>query len=370
MGIGDLRHVLADLDAGANNAVLFLHCDQFIHAAEHRGGLAGDEPLAHAEYVHLRALEHQVADEVFVQGVGRGDLAVGQSGVVQHLAGALGQVGNIAAVQADGTVGDALGDQHVLEGSDGVGDAGLQGVVGVHQERGIVGVQLAIGAEGLVFVVKHLHPGVGHGAAGRHTVHGVGEGAGSTGSTADVGRAGADDSAVRTLSAAGAKLQHGAALSSPDDAVGLGGDQALMIDGQQQVGFNQLRLNGGSLDGQDGLVGEDGRAFRDSVDITGEFEVAQIIQEGLVKVTLGAQVGDVIIGEVQLLDVFHDLLQAGRDGKAAAVRHGTVEYVKHHILLVEAVAEITVAHRDLIKVKEHGQIAFRHGHICYLFQMV
>ena len=43
-----------------------------------------------------------------------------------------------------------------LKGPDGVGDAGLEDVVGVHQQGGRVGVELAVGFEGGVFVGDFL----------------------------------------------------------------------------------------------------------------------------------------------------------------------------------------------------------------------
>ena len=60
-------------------------------------------------------------------------------------------------------------------------------IIGVHQQRGVVGVDLAVGLEGLILTVEHLDPGVGHGAAGGHAVQLVGDGAGGSGTAADVG---------------------------------------------------------------------------------------------------------------------------------------------------------------------------------------
>ena len=53
---GDLADVLADLDLGDYIAVLILYGDELVDAAEHRLAARGDEPLAHAEQVDLRAL--------------------------------------------------------------------------------------------------------------------------------------------------------------------------------------------------------------------------------------------------------------------------------------------------------------------------
>ena len=57
----------------------------------------------------------------------------------------------------------------------------------------------------------------------------VGHGAGGAGAAGDVGGPGAQDGAVRPLGPAGAELGHRTALRRPDDAVGLGGDEALVV---------------------------------------------------------------------------------------------------------------------------------------------
>ena len=167
---GDLADVLADLDLGDYIAVLILYGDELVDAAEHRLAARGDEPLAHAEAVDLRALAQQTRDQALIERVGHGDLAVGPTGIVEHFACLLRQVGNVAGVEADAAVRDALRPQHFVECADGVRNAGLQAVVGVHKQGSVVGIRLAVGAEGVELGVKHLHPGVRHRAAGVHAV--------------------------------------------------------------------------------------------------------------------------------------------------------------------------------------------------------
>ena len=151
-----------------------------------------------------------------------------------------------------------------------------------------MGVELAVGLEGGVLVGEHLHPGVGHGAAGGGAVHPVGQGTGGAGAAGDVGGAGPQHGGVRPLRPAGAKLGHGTALGRPDDAVGFGGDEGLMVQDEQHIGLDELGLDGRGADGHEGLAGEDGRALRHRPDVAGEPEVAQIVQEPLVKAALAA----------------------------------------------------------------------------------
>ena len=173
---------------------------------------------------------------------------------------------------------------------------------------------------------------------------------------ADVGGAGAEDGAVRALRAAGAEFQHRAAFGGADDAVGLGGDQALVVQREQQIRLNELRLNGGRADGQQRLLGEDRRALGHGIDVAGEFEVRKVFEELLAEQLPAAQVGDVIFCEVQALDILHDLLEAGGDGEAALVRHAAEKYVKIRDAVLEAALKITVAHGQLVEVAEHSQV--------------
>ena len=62
-------------------------------------------------------------------------------------------------------------------------------------------------------------------------------------------------------------LQHSPALGRPADAVGLGGDEALVVDGQQKECLNELGLDGLGPDGHYRLPGEDGRTLGDGPDI-------------------------------------------------------------------------------------------------------
>ena len=78
----------------------------------------------------------------------------------------------------------------------------------------------------------------------------------------------------------------------------------------------------------------------------------------LVKEVLGAQVGDIVLVEVEVLDVLHDLLKACHHGVSAAVGVLAVEDVKVDDLIAEACLEVAVGHGQLVEVHQHGQIEF------------
>ena len=328
VGGGDFGGVLADLNLGDDGPVVPLNGGQLVDAAEHRLRPGGNQPLAHAKGVDPRPLADQIPDNILIQGVGGHDLALLQARRVQHLPGLLRQVGQIPRVQPDAALGDAHRRQHLLKGLDGVGHAGLQHVVGVHQKGGVVGVELAVGLKGGVLVGEHLHPGVGHGAGGGGAVPLVRHGAGGGGAAGDIAGPRPQQRAVRPLGPAGTELSHRPALGGPDNPVGLGGDQGLVVQGQQDEGLYKLGLDRRGPHGHNRLVGEDRGALGDRPDVAGEFKVLQKGQKRLAEAPLGAQIGHVLLVEAQLLDVLHHLGQAGGDGKAPLVGDGAVEHVE------------------------------------------
>ena len=104
---GDLLDVLGNLDLRDDLAVFVLNGSQLIYAAEYRLGLGGDEPLADAERVDLRALYDEVAYQIFIERVGGHDLHIGETCVVEHLARLDREISDIARVQTDALGADA-----------------------------------------------------------------------------------------------------------------------------------------------------------------------------------------------------------------------------------------------------------------------
>ena len=67
------------------------------------------------------------------------------------------------------------------------------------------------------------------------------------------------------------------------DACGLGGDQGIEIDDVEQGGFDQLRVQNGTLNPEQWLVREDRAAFGDGVNIQGEPKIRQIAEKPVLK---------------------------------------------------------------------------------------
>ena len=356
MGIGDFRGVFTDFNFGNDIALFVFHSGQFIYTAKDRLASGRNQPLADAEDVNLSPLPQKTLNDIFVQGVGRGNLALRPAGIIQHFPGFLRQVGHITGVQTNAALGKTSGLQHLVEGTNGIGNTAFQGIVGIHQQGGVIGVDLTVGLERLILGGEHLDPGMSHGTAGRHTEELVGNRTGRSLAAADVGCSGTHNSTVGTLGPAGAKLQHSPSLGGTDHTVCLGGNEALVVQCQQQIRLNKLCLNGRSPDRQHGFLGENRRAFGDSINIAGELEVRQILQEILLEEIPAAEVCNVLLGKMQVLNVLHHLLETCGNGKAAAIRNSTEEDVKISNLILIAVSKIPVAHGQFIEIAEHRHI--------------
>ena len=129
-----------------------------------------------------------------------------------------------------------------------------------------------------------------------------------------------------------------------------------MIDLQQKVGFHELRLNGGRAHRDERLAREHGCALRNGPDVAREPEILQIVQKSLAEQLPATQIGNVLVGEMQIFDVVDDLLETGGDGVAAVIRYAAEEHIEIRDAVLHIVLQITIAHRQLIEVAEHGHV--------------
>ena len=129
-----------------------------------------------------------------------------------------------------------------------------------------------------------------------------------------------------------------------------------MIQRQKHIGLNKLRLDRRRTHSEDRLLGKHRRAFRHRPDITGETERAQKIEKILTKGAFGAQIRNVFLVKMQLLNIAHHLFQPRRNGKSAAVGHAAEKDVKIADTVLQPSLEIAVAHGQFVKVKQHGVI--------------
>ena len=160
------------------------------------------------------------------------------------------------------------------------------------------------------------------------------------------------------MGSAGTEFGDGSAPGHTHHPGCLGGDEGLVVQRQQDVGFNQLCFDGGSADGENGFPGEDDGAFRYSPHVAGEAECGQIIQECFVKDPFAPEECYIGRRKVQVFDIPHDLFQPRRHSIPAAVRYLPVEHIKIGNIVLQRGIEIPSAHGQLIEVAEQGKAVF------------
>ena len=129
-----------------------------------------------------------------------------------------------------------------------------------------------------------------------------------------------------------------------------------MVERQEQERLDDLRLDRRGPDGHDRLVREDGRPLRNGPDVAGEFIIPQRFEEALAEHLPPAQIRDVVLVKVKLLDVADGLFQYGRNGKSAAVWHRPEENVEIRDTVLHPTRIVAVGHGQLVVVAEHRQI--------------
>ena len=114
--------------------------------------------------------------------------------------------------------------------------------------------------------------------------------------------------------------------------------------------LDELRLDHRSGDRDERLAGEHGRALGHSPHVAFELEVPQVVEKRLGETAAPAQVRDVLLGEVQVLEIVDQLLDARHDRIAAPIGHAAEEHVKVRAAVGDAFFKVAVRHRELIKV--------------------
>ncbi len=131
-----------------------------------------------------------------------------------------------------------------------------------------------------------------------------------------------------------------------------------MVDAQKQIGLHELGLDGRGPDGDDGLLGEDRGALGDGPDVAGKAEISEVGKKFLAEHLPAPEIGDVLLGKVQILNVVHDLFQSCGNGEAAAVGALAEEEIEVGNAVAIAAGEVALAHGQLIKIAEHGEVEF------------
>ena len=126
-----------------------------------------------------------------------------------------------------------------------------------------------------------------------------------------------------------------------------------MVDHHQHVGLDKLRLHHGSANRHQRLAREHHGALGNRPDISRKAKRAKLLKEALVKAALGTEVGNILLGEVKIFDIVHDLLKTCRNGISAVIGVVPIENVEINDLVLHSALVISVCHGQLVKVTEH-----------------
>ena len=197
-----------------------------------------------------------------------------------------------------------------------------------------------------------------HSSNRRNTIVTVGDSTGSCAASTDIGRSCTQNCCIIALCTAGTKFHNQLVASCTDHAVCFGCNQRLMVDGQKDHGFYQLRLDNRTFYDNNRLIWENWGTFLHCPDITFKMEVFKIIEELLIEYLFGAEVFNILLGKTKIFQIMNHLFQSCKNSKSTAVRNVAEKHIEHCDFVLHPINKITIGHRKFIVVCQHGQISF------------
>jgi hypothetical protein len=269
--------------------------------------------------------------------------------LIEDGAHAFRQCDKVAAVQSHGADPDALGRKTRRQRDDG--PRRRLGVVGVEQQRQVLRPRMCEALERDAFAVVSLNERMSHGAEARNAELFFGHDRRAPGEAGDVAGAGRHQAGIGAMGAAQAEIDQQLARCGENDARGLGSDQRLEMHDIDQPGLDQLRFRQRRGDPQDRLIGEEHPALRQGVDVAGEAERGETIEQRTAETAGAGQPFDLRPRIAQLRQVIERLLEAGGDQEAAALRQRADEEFEHGRAGL-AMVQIGLAHVELVEIGE------------------
>ena len=134
---------------------------------------------------------------------------------------------------------------------------------------------------------------------------------------------------------------------------GLRGDDGFEVQQRDEPGLDQLRLRQRCADPQDRLLGKEHGALGHRVDVPGEAQLRQVLENAVVETRALPQPIEFVAGEMQVFQEFERLLESRRHQEIAHARKlAHVELERGG--LRHAAVEIRLQHGELIEVGEQG----------------
>src|SRR5262245_57818479 len=120
-----------------------------------------------------------------------------------------------------------------------------------------------------------------------------------------------------------------------------------------QAGLDQLCYRQGRGDPDERFVRKAYCAFRNSVDVTGETESGEVVEEITSKATGAFEPVNVVRRKAQRLEIGEGVLEAGCDQKIASRRQPPHEEFEHGLIVLAAI-QICLDHVEFVKVGREG----------------
>ena len=150
------------------------------------------------------------------------------------------------------------------------------------------------------------------------------------------------------MRAAQAEIDEALARRGKDHARRLGGDHRLELQEIDHACLDELRLRQRSRHAQDRLVRKEHGSFRHRVNVAGEAQVGEMIEEVFPEPAGVPEPIELLAGKAQLLEEPEHLLEPGRNQKASVARKlaheeledrgfglTTIQVRLHHVELIE-----------------------------------
>jgi hypothetical protein len=165
---------------------------------------------------------------------------------------------------------------------------------------------------------------------------------------------------IDAVGAAQAEVHDGPAARREHRAHGLAHLHRLEMHQVHHSGLDELCLDDGRRDLQQGLVGKDRGALGDGPDLAGEANAAQELEERRLEPFEGGEVGDGLIGELEAFQEAEYIFESGGDQESARGRELSDEEAKGRVG-GHSLPEVRRRHRELIEVGQERDVADENG---------
>src|SRR5664280_1921052 len=268
--------------------------------------------------------------------------------LVEHGPHFLAEIREIAGVQTHALEMVTLLFQ-LLADDDGVGQSLLQGVIGVEEQDGVVGMHLCIGTECLQLRVKALDPAVGNRPTHGHAFFERQKDVGCRSDTAHEARPAGAHTAV-SLRASETEVDDAPPLGRAHHTTCLGGDERLEVHHTEDETLEELGLDERALDRDDGFARKDDLTFGYGRQVPGEPHLLEHLEK-IVSVPQRTQVRKFIRCESHVEHILDGVAQTGRDSISSSVGILPIEDVEHGLVPRLSGQEVTLRHGILVVVR-------------------